>query len=149
MNAAAGTARAASDETRERRRPRLFMALAVLMLLIVVAAFTPTLYLRSLFGVTDYATGGRELPLHLLAHGLFLTAWFALLVAQTGLVAAGRTTAHMRLGIAGIAVAVGLVATSGLTLARLVSRVQPFLLGQHYCPEISARFASNALKSRR
>jgi hypothetical protein len=103
------------------------MALAVLMLLIVVAAFTPTMYFRPFFGVTDYATGTRTLPLHLLVHGLLLTAWFTLLVAQTVLVARGRTAAHMRLGVAGIAVAVGLVATSVLTLARVVTRVQSWL----------------------
>lgn len=132
MSVAAAGARAEPNKTRERRRPRLFFALAVLMLLIVIAAFTPTMYLRQLFDVTDFATGGRELPLHLLAHGLFLTAWFMLLVAQTGLIAAGRTAAHVRLGVAGIAVAVGLVATSWLTLARVVTRVQSVLLGQGY-----------------
>src|SRR5262245_46184412 len=130
MNIATTSTRPALNATRQRSR--VFMALAVLMFLIVIAAFTPTLYLRQLFGMTDYATGGLELPGHLLAHGVLLTAWFALLVAQAGLIAAERTAVHMRLGAAGIAVAIGLVATSVLTLTRLVSRVQSFLVGKAY-----------------
>jgi hypothetical protein len=127
MNVAAAQARPTPSEERARRRPRVFVALAVLMLLIVVAAFTPTMYLRPFFGVTDYATGGTTPPLHLLVHGLLLTAWSALLVAQAVLVARGRTAAHMRLGVAGITVAVGLVAASVTTLARSVTRVQSWL----------------------
>lgn len=60
----------------------------------VFAGFSPTFFLAPLLS--------RPLPRPLLiAHGVLLTAWFAIYVAQTVLVARGRTPTHRRLGRVG------------------------------------------------
>ena len=98
-----------------RKTDRLFftgMALASALALFV--GFLPSYFHRS-----------AELPsLTLLyqAHGAFFTAWVALLVAQTGLVAGHRTDIHRTLGAAGVVLAAAVfvvgVAVSVETLRR-------------------------------
>jgi hypothetical protein len=78
-----------------RRRDQIFYTgLAVLAAAIVFAGFARTFYLRSLFGTSS-------LTPFLLLHGFVFTSWLVLLVVQTTLVAAKRTYAHRRLGVAG------------------------------------------------
>jgi hypothetical protein len=102
------------------RRDRFFVASAFAMLLIVLAGFTKTLFASSYFGTVDML--GTELPVHLLVHGIILTTWFVLFVAQTLLVTTRHTAVYRRLGIAGVVVA-GLVVISGLiTVAAVVPR---------------------------
>jgi len=108
---------------RGRVRTRLFVAWALIFLTLVAVAFGPSLFLRPLFGTTDYALGTRSLPAHLLWHGVALTAWYVLFIVQTGLVMAGRVNWHRRLGVAGVLVAAAVVATSLLTMARFLLRV--------------------------
>lgn len=85
-----------SDRQTERR---FFLILASLIALFVFVGFARTYYLRPLFLPAPLT------PLvHL--HGLVFTLWVILLVVQTQLVAAGRTSIHRRLGIAGIVIAV-------------------------------------------
>jgi len=55
---------------------------------------------------------GATLPAYLYMHGLALTAWFSLAVAQAALVAARRTPLHRKLGVAGLFVAGAVVGTS-------------------------------------
>lgn len=81
--------------------------MAVLLGATVFAGFARTYYLRGWF-FADPLPG----ILHL--HGLVFTSWIVLLMAQTTLVASGRTDIHRRLGIAGgflaaLMVAVGIV----------------------------------------
>jgi hypothetical protein len=77
------------------RRARLFYpGLALAMLAVVFVGFAPTYYLKGAFG-------SRSLPLLFHVHGAAFTAWMLLLVAQTALVASGRTPLHRRLGVAG------------------------------------------------
>ncbi len=97
------------------RRSRFAVAMAVGMLIVNLVGFGPTLYLRALFDVPP-------IPAYLYAHGAIGTAWFALLVAQTMLVAHGRVGIHRSLGVAGAAVAL-LVLISGMyTSAHMVPR---------------------------
>ncbi len=63
---------------------RYFLAMAVLLLTIVLVGFAPTFHLKVFFGTP-------ALPLYLHVHGTLLIAWYALFVAQTVLVASGRT----------------------------------------------------------
>lgn len=82
------------------------------MLLIVLAGFSPTLYLRAFFHVP-------AIPPYLYVHGAVISCWFLWLVVQTSLVAARRTDIHRQIGIAGAVlgvgvVMVGLVATLGV-----------------------------------
>ena len=93
------------------RYDRMFYSgMAVLILLIVLAGFAPTYYLR-LFtteGPTVTISGSPFTRLlHL--HGLLFTAWVVLFLLQAMLVATRRVKLHMRLGIAGAALAAVMV----------------------------------------
>jgi hypothetical protein len=66
------------------------------VLLIVLAGFSRTLYLRSYFD-------GPEIPAYLTLHGVVLTAWFVAVVLQTSFVAVHRTDVHRRFGWVGAA----------------------------------------------
>lgn len=86
-----------------RSRDRVFytgMALAICAT--VLLGFARTFYLRSQFDPTPLA-------LPLLVHGVVFSTWIALLVAQTSLVAAGRTRVHRRLGWAGAVLAMVMI----------------------------------------
>lgn len=94
----------ASPLARNARSDRpLFVAGLLLVLVIVFAGFAPTFYLKGLFGTAPLTN-------LLLAHGLVMSTWIALLVVQTALVESGRTNLHRRLGVVGAGVAVLLVA---------------------------------------
>ena len=101
--ASAGTARPV------KRRSAFFLVASVLMVLIVFLGFLPSFYLRFQFRTTP-------LPIHLIVHGVVMTAWMLLFLAQTVLVATLRSDLHRKLGIAGavlaaIVVVVGVHAT--------------------------------------
>jgi hypothetical protein len=100
----------AARATRTDRRGRFFVLMAAMMLVLLALGFGRTLYLRSLFGALDAATGSQVLPWHLYLHGIVMSSWFVVLFVQTVLVAAHRTDLHRRLGWAGIALAVLVVA---------------------------------------
>jgi hypothetical protein len=87
-----------------------------LLLLLVLGGFAPTFLLKTIFQAP-------ELPLYLHAHGAILTSWYLLAFVQPALVAAGRTDLHRRLGIAGVATAVAVVAIGAVVLVNLVPRV--------------------------
>jgi hypothetical protein len=90
---------------------------AVVALLFMLAGFAPTYYLKGVYGAP-------ELSMLKHVHGIVMTAWFTLFLVQVRLVASGRVGMHRRLGIAGIAVALLLVAVGtaiGITAARLGS----------------------------
>ncbi|HET7220948.1 MAG TPA: hypothetical protein VFJ02_23000 [Vicinamibacterales bacterium] len=89
---------------------RLYLTAAVLFPLIVVAGFARTYYLKGVFGTPPLSSN----LVHL--HGFVMTAWVALFVVQTRLIAAKQTRVHQRLGYAGIALA-ALVIIVGLPTA--------------------------------
>jgi hypothetical protein len=72
--------------------------IAIALSLVVVAGFSRTYYLRFLSDLPP-----MTMLVHL--HGLVFTAWLALFVAQTRLIAAHRVDLHMKLGITGVALA--------------------------------------------
>jgi hypothetical protein len=87
----------------KRRAERIFFTgMAVAILITVFAGFSRTFYLRPYFQTSPL------LPL-LVAHGIAFSAWIILFVTQTALVATKRTRIHMKLGIAGIVLAVSMV----------------------------------------
>jgi hypothetical protein len=91
---------------------RLYMAAGLLFPLIVLAGFARTYYLKGVFG-------GPPLPSSLVhLHGLVMTAWVALFVVQTRLVAANQIRVHQRLGYAGIALAALVIVTGVPTALR-------------------------------
>jgi hypothetical protein len=98
------------------RRWRWFFPLVSGALLsAVLLGFAPTFYLRPLFTA-------RPLPAYLYAHGTVLTAWFALMFAQTCLVAARRTDLHRRLGVVAVGDAALVAIFSGVVAIRAVPR---------------------------
>jgi uncharacterized membrane protein YozB (DUF420 family) len=101
-----------------KRQTRFFFSLALVMLAIVAAGFGPTLYLRPWFA----APNGRVLHPEQLVHGIVLTGWFTLFVAQSFLVNSGRTRTHMRVGIAGGVLAIAVVVSSLVTMREATQR---------------------------
>ena len=92
-------------------RRRFFVGLAAVFLLIVLAGFAPSFYVRPyLLHPERLARYPDGLPAHLYLHGTLLTAWFVLAMVQTWLVATHRTSVHRRLGVAGVVLAAGIVA---------------------------------------
>ncbi len=95
---------------------RYFLAMAVLLLAIVLVGFAPTFHLKMFFGTP-------ALPLYLHVHGALLIAWFALFVAQTILVASGRSAVHRRLGLASVALVAALLPASIMTNLLSIARL--------------------------
>lgn len=102
------TVSTAAIRTRQRTR-RFYVGMAIAFVITVFVGFSRTYFLKSYFGT-------RELSLLVHVHGVVFTTWVLFFLAQTTLVAAGRTYLHRRMGIAG-AVLAGLVLIVGTTVA--------------------------------
>ena len=89
-------------------RSRFYPQLALVLALLVFIGFSRTYYLRFLADLPPLVT-----LVHL--HGLVFTGWMLLFVAQTRLIAADRVDLHMKLGIAGVLLAAGVVVLGVLT----------------------------------
>ena len=87
-------------------RLRFYPLVAIVLVAFMVIGFTRTFYLRFLFDLPPMRTVMQ-------LHGLVFTAWLALFVAQTQLIAAHRVDLHRKLGIAGVFLAL-VVVTFGL-----------------------------------
>jgi len=91
-----------------QRDRRFFTGMGIVIAAVIVAGFAPTYFFRPL-------TGQPPLSPLLHLHGIVFSAWVALFVAQTSLVATRRTAVHRRLGLTALAlvptmVVVGLAA---------------------------------------
>lgn len=85
---------------------RLYIWFAAIMPIIILAGFGRTYYLKGFFGNPPLP----NLLVHV--HGLVMTSWVVLFIAQVSLVATGRTRTHQRLGILG-AILAGLIVVVG------------------------------------
>jgi hypothetical protein len=103
-----------------RQRERLFyIGMAAAVVLTVFAGFARTYYLRPLFA-------DSPLPALLHLHGIVFTAWVALFVTQTALVATNRVRVHRRLGVAGgVLAALMLVVGAATALIRAKAGAAP------------------------
>jgi hypothetical protein len=99
-----GAARLEARSTRSARDP-FFTGMTGLLLVVVLAAFVPTLYLRPFFDVP-------AVPAYLHVHGAVLTLWFIWLFGQSILVQVGSIGLHRSFGIAGAMLAAMVVLTS-------------------------------------
>ncbi len=72
------------------------------MLIVIALGFGKSFYLRPLFN-------DRPLPMYLVVHGVVMSAWYLLFLAQASLVHMGRTDLHRKLGIAGVLLAAAVV----------------------------------------
>ena len=104
------TANLSVTGTRQGTR-RFYVGMAIAVLITVFLGFSRTYFLKAYYGTPELS-----LLLHL--HGLVFTSWVLLFLAQTTLVATGRTDLHRRLG-AGGAVLAALLLIVGTTTAIL------------------------------
>jgi hypothetical protein len=98
---------------------RFYGGMGVVILLLVLAGFAPSYFLR---GSID---AGRPLPelsplIHL--HAAVFSAWIGLFIAQTALISSRRQALHKRLGGAMIALAAAMVAVGVLVATAQVAR---------------------------
>lgn len=137
----------------KKRRSTFFFYASIIITVIVFLGFLPSFYFRPQFRATP-------LPPHLVIHGMIMTLWQLLFLAQTSLVAARRTDLHRKLGMAGAAltvlvVIVGVYATlrqPGIYAARGIEL--PFPLEELVIPNlfgfaIFAGFVAAAIHFRR
>ena len=110
-----------------QKEHRFFGGMAVALALTVLAGFSRTYYFSDLV-VEPFALTPL---LHL--HGAVFTAWMLLLVAQTLLISTQRVNVHMRLGIAGAALA-ALMVPLGMIVA--VTRTQSGAIADHGAPPL-------------
>ena len=96
------TPMAAAPSPRSERR--FYTAMAIAILATVLVGFAQSFYLRPLFPGTPSPS---ERVFY--AHGVLFTSWILLLIAQTSLIASGRTALHRRIGPYGAALAVAMV----------------------------------------
>ncbi|HEX9794045.1 MAG TPA: hypothetical protein VGC54_08685 [Planctomycetota bacterium] len=99
-----------------------FVCMASLLLVIVAVGFAPSFYLPSAYGEGQAEAGRPPVPAYIVLHGIALTLWFLLLLAQALLVATRRVRIHRTLGIAGVLLAVAFVPLSLLVVTRSVAR---------------------------
>jgi len=93
-----------------RVRSRFYSNFAIVIAVFLVGAFARTYYLRFLSGLPPLSQ-----MLHL--HGIVSTAWIALFIVQTRLIAARRVDWHMKVGIAGLVLAIAGIVVGVLTTA--------------------------------
>src|SRR5688572_18332648 len=85
-------------------RVRFYRLIAIVLVAFIVIGFARTYYLRFLSYLPQLQATGK-------LHGLVFTAWLALFVAQTQLIAARRVKLHRKLGVGGVVLALRVVAT--------------------------------------
>ena len=99
------------EATLDRRRSGFFRGAAIALLLVALVGFGRTFFFRPFFDVP-------AVPGYVFIHGAVMTAWFVWFLLQTLLIQTNRVALHRRLGVAGMGLAVavvamGLVATLG------------------------------------
>ncbi|MGI4879677.1 MAG: hypothetical protein ACRYG4_19550 [Janthinobacterium lividum] len=92
------------DMVRPRTRPRFYVGMAAVFVLIAFGGFIPTYWAKVATGTFHGA------PIYHL-HGLVLFSWTLYYFVQTALVAAGRTLDHRNWGLLGIALATAICFT--------------------------------------
>lgn len=133
-----GPERSRTPLARRSRGRLFFVAIAVLMLVVVALGFGKSFFLRPVF--ID-----QPLPVYLIVHGVTMTAWFLLFLVQATLVSAKRTDLHKKLGLLGLALAMGVVVTAVVLNLNLVPRA--LAAGAISKPEEGAAFALGSLSS--
>jgi hypothetical protein len=109
-----------------RRHPVFFPALSSVLIVLVFLGFAPTYYLRP--------GSAGPIPAYLHVHGAAMTAWFLLLLVQTALIATRRRELHRQLGVAGVCVAVVIVALNPLVVVWSV----PHLMADNGSTQLTA-----------
>jgi hypothetical protein len=96
-------------------RRSLYLAAALAVAALAFAGFAPSYYLRAFFRARHLT------PLaHL--HGVLMTAWIVLFVAQAALARGGRLASHRRLGTLGAVLAGAILLIGSWTVAAAIQR---------------------------
>jgi hypothetical protein len=103
-------------------RHRFYQAAALAMAALVLAGFARTYYLRVFLEVPPITR-----LLHL--HAALFTAWVALFVTQTQLIARHRVTTHMKLGVLGAFLALAVVIVGVLSTIESIQDSRPRPMG--------------------
>jgi hypothetical protein len=99
------------------RENKSFLLVHSALLAVVLVGFGRSFYLRPLFS-------HRPLDLPLTVHGLILTCWFSLTVAQAFLINAGQRHWHRRIAWLAVLVAAGVVASAMWINTRLATHLK-------------------------
>ncbi|MCD2316732.1 hypothetical protein LQ954_11290 [Sphingomonas sp. IC-11] len=111
---------AAAARPRDTAERRFYRYMAWLMVALVFAGFAPSWFLR---GMVPSPRPLAPFDATVIAHGVLCTLWLTIFWAQTQLVSAGRRDLHMRLGVAGMIVAVLMIPFMYLTMIHLPQRL--------------------------
>ncbi len=122
-------ANAADAAVRSAGPSKFFVGMSIVLLLIVLAGFAKTFYLRAFFDVPP-------IPPHVYAHGAVLTSWFLWFCLQTSLVAAGRSDLHRRLGIVGAILGAAVIVANATVLAAIAPRLRVLLQNGPFEPAV-------------
>lgn len=114
---------------------RFYLIAALVMFAAAFLGFAPTFYLRALTPAEKLATA-PPLAASGYLHGIAMTAWYLLFIAQAWLAASRRMDLHRRLGWTGLPVAAAVVVTGAYVSLNLPSRISPFLATQGFPPDI-------------
>ena len=98
---------------------RFYGGMALFMIAIVLIGFGPSFYLR---GTMHSPRPNPTLTPMLMVHGIMFTLWMLLFWSQTVLIAANRRDLHIRMGQAGMVLAILLVPVMYLTSIFQVAR---------------------------
>lgn len=110
----------ASAADRKSSERRFYTRMALFLVAVVLLGFGPSFYLRDV--VPSYPRPNPTLPPAVILHGSVFTLWMALIVAQTQLIAARKHEIHMRLGKAGMILAILMIPVMYLTGVWQVAR---------------------------
>jgi FtsH-binding integral membrane protein len=98
---------AASPADRKTSERKFYTRMTLGLVILVLLGFGPSFYLKGI--VPAYPRPNPTLPPTVILHGSVFTLWMALIVAQTQLISARKHEVHMRLGKAGMILAILMV----------------------------------------
>ena len=98
---------------------RFYGGMALFMIVLVVAGFAPSFYLR---GIVHVPRPNPTLPPLVMVHGFMFTLWMLVFWAQAMLIAADRRDLHKSFGVAGMVLAILLVPLMYMTTIGQVAR---------------------------
>jgi hypothetical protein len=102
---------------------RFYGGMALFMMALVLAGFAPSFYLR---GIVHSPRPNPTLPPMVMVHGLVFSLWMILFWSQTVLIAANRRDLHIRMGQAGMVLAILMIPLMYLiTIGQVARANQP------------------------
>jgi len=110
----------ASAADRKASERKFYSRMALFLVALVLLGFGPSFYLRGV--VPPYPRPNPTLPLAVILHAGVFTLWMLAVIAQTQLIAAGKTQIHMRTGKLTMLLAVALIPVMYLTAVWQVAR---------------------------